>query len=70
VIFTVIAASSVALPVIAYLIAANRMAAPLETLRTWLVHNNATVMTVLLVIGVVCGGSVGARGPGARRARR
>jgi hypothetical protein len=30
------------------------MAGPLESLRTWLVHNNATVMAVLLlVIGVV-----------------
>lgn len=30
------------------------MAAPLEALRKWLVHNNATVMSVLLlVIGVV-----------------
>lgn len=54
VIFVVIAAISVALPVIAYLLAADRMAAPLESLRTWLVHNNATVMSVLLlVIGVV-----------------
>jgi threonine/homoserine/homoserine lactone efflux protein len=54
VVFTVIAAASVAIPVIAYLVAAKRMAAPLESLRTWLVQNNATVMAVLLlVIGVV-----------------
>lgn len=54
IIFTLIAASSVALPVIAYLVAAQKMAAPLESLRGWLVHNNATVMSVLLlVIGVV-----------------
>lgn len=53
-IFTLIAASTVAAPVIAYLAAANRMAAPLETLHQWLMHNNATVMAVLLlVIGVV-----------------
>ena len=54
-IFVVIAAISVALPVIAYLVApptgwrlrSSRCA-------TWLVHNNATVMSVLLlVIGVV-----------------
>lgn len=52
--FTVIAASTVAVPVIAYLVASARMAAPLESLRAWLVHNNATVMAVLLlVIGVV-----------------
>lgn len=54
VVFTVIAAASVAVPVIAYLLAAKKMARPLESLRTWLVRNNATVMTVLLlVIGVV-----------------
>jgi threonine/homoserine/homoserine lactone efflux protein len=52
--YTVVAASTVAVPVIAYLLAAARMAAPLTSLRTWLVHNNAAVMTVLLlVIGVV-----------------
>jgi hypothetical protein len=54
VVFTAIAAASVALPVIAYLAASERMAAPLERLRAWLVHDNATVMAVLLlVIGVV-----------------
>ncbi|MGH3706234.1 MAG: GAP family protein [Agromyces sp.] len=54
VIFVVIAACSVAVPVIAYLIASEKMAAPLESLRGWLVQNNATVMAVLLlVIGVV-----------------
>ncbi|GAA3878218.1 GAP family protein [Leifsonia kafniensis] len=53
-IFTVLAGCTVAVPVIAYLIAADKMASPLEKLRTWLVHNNATVMSVLLlVIGVV-----------------
>jgi hypothetical protein len=40
--------------VISYLSTASRMAAPLASLRTWLVHNNAAVMAVLLlVIGVV-----------------
>lgn len=54
VVFTVIAACTVAIPVIAYLVASERMAGPLESLRGWLVHNNATVMAVLLlVIGVV-----------------
>ncbi|WP_438853552.1 GAP family protein [Agromyces sp. M3QZ16-3] len=53
-VFTIIAAASVAVPVVAYLAASDRMAAPLERLRGWLVHNNATVMAVLLlVIGVV-----------------
>ncbi|MEF2977198.1 GAP family protein [Subtercola sp. YIM 133946] len=54
VIFTVIAASTVAVPVFGYLVASTRLAGPLEALRTWLVHNNSTVMAVLLlVIGVV-----------------
>ncbi|WP_091227212.1 GAP family protein [Microbacterium sp. 3J1] len=53
-VFTVIAVSTVAVPVIAYLVAAAKMATPLEVLRQWLVHNNSTVMAVLLlVIGVV-----------------
>lgn len=53
-IFTAIAACTVAVPVIAYLAAADRMAQPLETLREWLVRENAVVMAVLLlVIGVV-----------------
>lgn len=52
-IFVVVAASSVALPVIGYLVAADAMRGPLDSLRGWLVHNNATVMAVLLlVIGV------------------
>ena len=54
VIFVIIAACSVAVPVIAYLLASEKMAGPLESLRGWLVQNNATVMAVLLlVIGVV-----------------
>lgn len=53
-IYTVIAALSVGVPVVAYLLAAERMRAPLGMLRSWLVHNNATVMAVLLlVLGVV-----------------
>jgi len=54
VVFTVIAASTVAIPVIGYLTARSKMAGPLESLRDWLTQNNATVMVVLLlVIGVV-----------------
>jgi threonine/homoserine/homoserine lactone efflux protein len=53
-VYTAIAASTVAVPVIAYLAAADRMAQPLETLREWLVRENTVVMAVvLLVIGVV-----------------
>ncbi len=53
-VFTVLAASTVANPVVAYLVAADWMRAPLNELRDWLVQNNATVMAVLLAdIGVV-----------------
>jgi threonine/homoserine/homoserine lactone efflux protein len=53
-VFTVIGACSVAVPVIGYLVASERMRTPLEQLRVWLEHNNAAVMSVLLlVIGVV-----------------
>lgn len=52
-VFVVIASSSVALPVLAYLAAQNRVRQPLDELRIWLTQNNATVMAVLLlVIGV------------------
>jgi threonine/homoserine/homoserine lactone efflux protein len=61
IVFTVVAACSVAVPVVAYLVASRAMAGPLESLRGWLVHNNATVMAVLLlVIGVsVIGKGIG-----------
>ena len=53
-IYTVIASVTVAGPVIAYLAASDRMVGPLESLRRWLLQNNATVMAVLLlVIGAV-----------------
>ncbi len=53
-VFTVIAASTVAVPVVGYLVAANKMRGPLDSLKAWLQTNNATVMAVLiLVIGVV-----------------
>ncbi|WP_374009272.1 GAP family protein [Leifsonia sp. LS-T14] len=53
-IFVIIAAITVAVPVIGYLIAADRMRGPLDGLRGWLLRNNATVMAVLLlVIGTV-----------------
>ncbi|MFC4223629.1 GAP family protein [Lysinibacter cavernae] len=53
VIFTVIAGASVAVPVIAYLVASDKLSATLESLRVWLVGNNAAIMAVLLlVIGV------------------
>jgi len=54
VVYTAIAASTVAVPVIGYLVAADRMAEPLESLREWLVRENTVVIAILLlVIGVV-----------------
>jgi uncharacterized membrane protein YidH (DUF202 family) len=54
VVFVAIASSTVAVPVLGYLVARDRMAGPLDGLRDWLTDNNATVMSVLLlVIGVV-----------------
>ena len=53
-VFTVIAASTVAVPVIGFLVAHERLRRPLDELRTWLQANNVAVMSVLLlVIGVV-----------------
>lgn len=53
-VFTVIAAATVAAPVIGYAAAAGRMRAPLDRLKVWLQANNETVMSVLLlVIGAV-----------------
>lgn len=54
VVFVVIASSTVVVPVLGYLSAQSRMAGPLDELKTWLTHNNAVVMSVLmLVLGVV-----------------
>lgn len=53
-VFTVLAACTVAIPVIAHLFAKNRMQAPLDAAKVWLQANNSAVMAVLLlVIGVV-----------------
>jgi hypothetical protein len=61
VVFALVAASSVAVPVVAYLANPRAMAGPLTRLKDWLVANNATVMAVLfLVIGVtVIGKGIG-----------
>lgn len=54
IVFTVLAASTVAVPVVAYLAAKQKMRRPLDATKAWLQDNNATVMAVLLlVIGVV-----------------
>lgn len=52
-IFVVIAASTVAVPVIAYLIAPDKLRGPLDKMREWLARENALIMALLmLVIGV------------------
>ena len=52
-VFTVIAASTVLVPVLAYALARKRMQHPLDELKTWLQASNTAVMSVLLlVIGV------------------
>lgn len=50
VVYVVIAASTIAVPTIAYLVAPDRMQRPLDGLKSWLETNNATVMAVLLVV--------------------
>ncbi|MET0296851.1 MAG: GAP family protein [Microbacterium sp.] len=52
-VFTLIAASTVLVPVVAYLVASARLRGPLDALRVWLARENAVIMAVLLlVIGV------------------
>ena len=53
-VFTIIASSTVAIPVVGYVVAADRLREPLAKLKVWLQDNNTTVMSVLiLVVGVV-----------------
>lgn len=50
VVFAVVASIGVAAPVAVYLFAGERAAAILEELRAWLVHHNALIMAVLLLV--------------------
>jgi threonine/homoserine/homoserine lactone efflux protein len=51
--FTAVASVSVAVPVVMFLVAGERMHAPLETAKNWLEHNNAALMAVVItVIGI------------------
>jgi threonine/homoserine/homoserine lactone efflux protein len=53
-VFTIIAASTVLLPVTGYLLATDRFRGPLNGLRAWLAKENAVIMAILLlVIGIV-----------------
>lgn len=49
-VFTVLAALTVTVPVVAYLIAGKRLDPMLDTTKAWLINNNAAVMAVLLLV--------------------
>lgn len=49
-IFALLAATSVAVPVLASLLAPRASAHALSEIRIWLVRNNATIMTVLFAV--------------------
>ena len=49
-VFTVIAALTVAVPVVAYLIAGARLDPTLDRTKAWLIANNTAVMAVLLLV--------------------
>lgn len=50
IVFTLVAAATVVIPVVAYLIAGDRLDGPLDTAKTWLIDNNSAVMAVLLLV--------------------
>ena len=51
-IFTALSASSVAIPVLSYLVAGDRLAAPLDRVKVWMERNHAALVAgILLVIG-------------------
>ena len=49
-IYVLLAACTVLVPVIGFLIAGDRLAHPLAELRIWLTANNVTIMTILLLV--------------------
>lgn len=50
IVFTLVAAATVVIPVLGYLVAGDRLDGPLDTAKTWLIGNNSTVMAVLLLV--------------------
>lgn len=53
VIFVLLGTASITGPVVAFALARNRVRAPLEALRAWLVqHNSIVLTTLLLIVGV------------------
>ena len=49
-VFTAIATVGVAAPVVIYFVLGDRAKTTLDGLRSWMVHNNAAIMSVLLVV--------------------
>lgn len=49
-VFTIVAASSVAAPVVVYFVLGERSVELLDRLKTWMAQNNAVVMAVLLLV--------------------
>jgi threonine/homoserine/homoserine lactone efflux protein len=49
-VFTLIAALTVAVPVVAYLIAGEKLGTTLDNTKAWLISNNTAVMAVLFVV--------------------
>jgi threonine/homoserine/homoserine lactone efflux protein len=62
IVFIIIACSSVAAPVIVFLVMGEKATPTLESWKAWLTHNNATVMMLLLLVFgiVVLGKGLGA----------
>lgn len=60
-VFTVLAASTVLIPVIGYAVAADRLRGTLDSLKNWLQANNHAVMAIVLVVmgAVVIGKGLG-----------
>lgn len=56
-VFTFLGALTVAIPVVAYLVAPRAVTGPLEHLRTWLLENSAVMTSVmLLLVGILLAG--------------
>lgn len=49
-VYTLVAASTVLVPVVAYLLASRALAEPLDAVRAWLQGENAVIMSVLLLV--------------------
>ena len=50
IVFAIVASLGVAAPLVIYLAMGDRASDILQSLRTWLVHNNTTIMAVLLLV--------------------